>query len=209
MTKRRRVWGWTHKWLNLLGRGETGHQSVTLDLCNPVVAINGYDTERDVCAARAFITDENVTDDYSPLYYDIAWRVLPDLKGIADTPYVVDGFALYYAVTHREYLDLYAVSPEEKVSSLPETVAKLSFLALAALSEYNRRLQTPLKPRRLHLTALKLRHDVVDDEKIIALRDNFRHEPRPLSQKMLESPDALLQAMRESYSFPCYRWWDK
>lgn len=206
MTKRRRVWGWTHKWLNLLGKGKSERWDVTLDLHTPVVVINGYNTESDVCAARAFLTGE--TDNCLPLYYDIAWRVLPDLNGVADEPYVVDGFALYFAVTHREYLDLYAVSPVEQVSSLPATVAKLSFLALAALVEYNRSLQTPLKPRNLRLTVLKLRHDVVDDEKIIKLRNGFRHEPRPLSQKMLESADVLVRAMRDSYTFPCKRWWE-
>ena len=206
MTKRRRVWGWTHKWLSLLGKGKTERWDVALDLHTPVVVVNGYNTDSDVCAACVFLTGE--TDNCAPLYHEIAWQVLPDLNGVADEPYVVDSFALYFAVTHREYLDLYAVSPEEKVSSLPATVTKLSFLALAALAEYNRSFQKSLKPRSLHLSVLKLRHDIVDDEKITKLRNGFRHEPRPVSQKMLESANALVLAMRDSYTFPCKRWWE-
>lgn len=206
MTKRRRVWGWTHKWLGLLGRGKSDRWDVTLDLHTPVVVINGYNTESDVCAARVFITGE--TDDGLPLYRAVTWDVLADLHGVADMPQVVDGFSLYFSTSRRGYLDLHAVSPVEHVSSLPATVAKLSFLALAALAEYNCGFQTTLEPGKLYLTVLKLRNDVVDDEKIIKLRNGFRHEPRPVSQKMLESADALLRAMRDSYTFPCKRWWE-
>ena len=92
------------------------------------------------------------------------------------------------------------------VYNLPAAVAKVGFLGLFACA-WRSAISNPIPPGKLHVMVLRAfpAYGQLYEE----LRECYRHEAQPVPAYMWASPDTLLQHMRETYTFPCKRWWEK
>lgn len=202
--KPRRAAGWGFTWLHLLKGAKTRDVQFSIPMEQPMVAMQDYNTEADVAAAQMFINHVPDDDYPSQTHGDILCETLCGLSGITREPCLMDGMAIYPEVGTE--LNLWVVIPSMAVYNLPAAVAKLGFLGLFACAWRNA-ISNPIPPGKLHVMVLRAfpAYGQLYEE----LRECYRHEAQPVPTYMWASPDALLQHMKETYTFPCNRWWGK
>ena len=202
--KPRRAAGWGFTWLHLLKGAKTKDVQFSLPMEQPLVAMQDYNTEADVAAAQMFLNHVPDEDYPSQTHGDILCEALCGLSGIAREPCLMDGMAIYSEVGTE--LNLWVIIPSMAVYNLPAAVAKLGFLGLFACAWRNA-VGDPIPPGKLHVMVLRAfpAYGQLYEE----LRECYRHEAQPVPTYMWASPDTLLQHMKETYTFPCNRWWEK
>lgn len=175
----------------------------SLPMNQPLVVIPGYNTESDVAAARAFVKRVPDADDPAQTHGDILCEAIYSLRDMAQEPCLMDDMVVYPEVDTT--LNLWAVIPEMETDYLPEAVAELGFLGLFACA-WRRVRGDPIPPGKLHVTVLRASSGYMREYS--ALREHYRHEAPPVPDYVWVSPDTLLHHMRETYTFPCKRWWE-
>lgn len=202
--KPRRAAGWGLTWLELLKDEKPRTVQFSLPMTQPLVTIQGYNTESDVIMSRRFIS--HVPDDDYPLqtHGDILCESLCQLRGVARESCLMGGMAVYPEVGTE--LNLWVVIPSIALDELPAAVAKVGFLGLFACAWRNA-ISNPIPPGKLHVMVLRAfpAYGQLYEE----LRECYQHEAQPVPTYMWASPDTLLQHMKEAYTFPCNRWWEK
>ena len=202
--KPRRAAGWGLTWLELLKDEKPRTVQFSLPMTQPLVTIQGYNTVSDVIMSRRFINYVPDDDYPSQTHGDILCEALCQLRGIVREPCLMGGMAVYPEVGTE--LNLWVVIPSIALDELPAAVAKVGFLGLFACAWRNA-ISNPIPPGKLHVTVLRSAYACLwgYDE----LRERYRHEAPPVPPYMWASPDTLLQHMKETYTFPCKRWWGK
>ena len=126
--KPRKGAGWGLTWLELLKDEKPRTVQFSLPMTQPLVTIQGYNTESDVSASRAFINHVPDDDYPSQTHGDILCEALCQLRGIAREPCLMGGIGGLPGGRHGA--EPLGGIPSIALDELPAAVAKVGFWAV-------------------------------------------------------------------------------